>query len=214
VIPAGNLLAFSVASLLLVLLPGPSVLFAIGWALALGRRAAVISVVGNASGMYVQVVAVSLGLGVLLQESIILLTIVKFAGAAFLLYLGIQAIRHRNDLVAEAATHRRSGVLRTFFEGSVVGVTNPKTIVFFLAILPQFVDVSGETAVGVQMLALGGIFVTLGVIFDSLYAILAGVARGWLGRSPGRLSGLGVVGGVAMIGLGVGLAVTGTAESA
>ena len=211
-IPAANVLAFSLTALLLVLLPGPSVLFAIGRALALGRKAALISVVGNASGMYVQVVLVSLGLGVLLEQSIVLMTIVKFAGAAFLIYLGIQAIRHRNDAAAPAEKVRPVGVVRSFFEGSFVGITNPKTIVFFLAILPQFVDSTTGTAVGLQMLLLGGIFVTLCVIFDSGYALAAGAARDWFAKSPKRLSNLGVAGGVAMIGLGVGLAATGVEQ--
>lgn len=212
-IPAANVLAFSLTALLLVLLPGPSVLFAIGRALSLGRRAALISVVGNASGMYVQVVLVSLGLGVLLEQSIVLMTIVKFVGAAFLVYLGIQAIRHRHDAAAPVEAARPIGGVRAFFEGSFVGITNPKTIVFFLAILPQFVDSSTGTAIGVQMLLLGGIFVTLCVIFDSGYALAAGAARDWFGKSPKRLSNLGVAGGVAMIGLGVGLAATGVEQN-
>lgn len=212
-IAPANLLAFSLTALLLVLLPGPSVLFAIGRALALGRRAAIISVVGNASGMYVQVIAVSLGLGVLLAESIVLMTVVKFAGAAFLVYLGIQAIRHRHDGAAPVGEIAPIGAVRNFFEGAFVGITNPKTIVFFLAILPQFVDQASGTALGVQMLVLGGIFVTLCVIFDSGYALLAGAARTWFGRSPKRISNLGVAGGVAMIGLGVGVAVTGVTDS-
>ena len=211
-IPAANVLAFSLASLLLVLLPGPSVLFAIGRALSLGRKAALITVVGNASGMYVQVLLVSLGLGVLLEESIVLMTIVKFAGALFLIYLGIQAIRHRNDAAAPVEKARPAGVVRTFLEGGFVGITNPKSIVFFLAILPQFVDASTGTAVGLQMLLLGGIFVTLCVIFDSGYALAAGAARNWFGKSPKRLANLGVAGGVAMIGLGVGLAATGVEQ--
>lgn len=212
-ISGGNLLGFLLKALLLVLLPGPSVLFAIGRALALGRRAAVVSVVGNASGMYVQVIAVSLGLGVLLAQSIVLMTVVKFAGAAFLIYLGIQAIRHRHDVAAPVVGVTRVGMMRNFVEGAFVGLTNPKTIVFFLAILPQFVDSTTGTPLGAQMLALGGIFVTLCVIFDSLYAFAAGAARDWFARSPKRVSNLGVVGGVAMIGLGVGLAVTGTSEA-
>jgi threonine/homoserine/homoserine lactone efflux protein len=188
------------------------VLFAIGRALALGRRAALISVVGNATGMYVQVILVSLGLGILLEQSIVLMTIVKFAGAAFLVYLGIQAIRHRHDASAPVEKVRQVGAVRSFFEGSFVGITNPKTIVFLLAILPQFVDASTGAAVGLQMLLLGGIFVTLCVIFDSVYALAAGAARDWFGKSPKRLSNLGVAGGVAMIGLGVGLAATGVEQ--
>jgi threonine/homoserine/homoserine lactone efflux protein len=194
-----------------VLLPGPNVLFTIGRALALGRTAALLTVVGTAIGMYLQVILVSLGLGVLLEQSIVVMTVVKFVGAAFLVYLGIQAIRHRNDAARELGQVRRLGPLRTIVEGVVVGVTNPKTIVFFLAILPQFV-VHGETPIGLQMLVLGAIFIAIGMVFDSLYAIGAGAARQWFGRSPRRLSGLGAAGGVAMIGLGVGLAVTGALE--
>ena len=207
-IPAANLLAFSLTALLIVLLPGPNVLFTIGRALALGRKAALLTVVGTATGMYLQVILVSLGLGVLLEQSIVLMTIVKFAGAAFLVYLGIQAIRHRNDAAKELGEVKPVGAWRSVLEGVVVGVTNPKTIVFFLAILPQFV-VHNDTPLGAQMLVLGAIFIALGMIFDSLYAFAAGAARQWFGKSPKRLSTLGTVGGVAMIGLGVGLAATG-----
>ena len=210
-IPAGNLLAFSLTALVIVLLPGPNVLFTIGRALALGRKAALLTVLGTATGMYVQVILVSLGLGVLLEKSIVLMTVVKFVGAAFLVYLGIQAIRHRHDAVKAVERVKPIGALRTVVEGMIVGVTNPKTIVFFLAILPQFV-VPGTTPLGVQMLVLGAIFIALGAIFDSGYALAAGAARAWFGKSPKRLSNLGAVGGVAMIGLGVGLAVTGAVE--
>lgn len=212
-IPASSLLAFIVASVLLILIPGPSVLFAIGRALSLGRRAAVLSVLGNAAGTYVQVVAVSLGLGLLLTQSVVLMTIVKIAGALFLVYLGIQAIRHRNDTVDAEAAARPRGTLRTIGEGFVVGVSNPKTSVFFLAILPQFVDASVGTPLGLQMLLLGTIFVGLAVILDNCYAFAAGAARRWFSGSPKRLAGLGAVGGVTMIGLGVGLAATGVAEA-
>lgn len=207
-IPAANLLAFSLTALLIVLLPGPNVLFTIGRALALGRKAALLTVVGTATGMYLQVILVALGLGVLLEQSLVLMTIVKFVGAGFLVYLGIQAIRHRNDAAKELGEIKPIGALRTIAEGFVVGVTNPKTIVFFLAILPQFV-VHGETPIGIQMLVLGAVFIAIGVLFDSLYALGAGAARQWFGRSPKRLSTLGAVGGITMIGLGVGLAATG-----
>ena len=207
-IPAANLLAFSLTALVIVLLPGPNVLFTIGRALAAGRRAALLTIVGTAAGMYLQVILVALGLGVLLEQSIVLMTIVKFVGAGFLVYLGIQAIRHRHDAAKDLGEVTRVGPVRTIVEGLVVGITNPKTIVFFLAILPQFV-VHGDTPIGVQMLVLGAIFIALGMIFDSLYAIGAGAAREWFGKSPKRLGNLGLAGGVAMIGLGVGLAATG-----
>jgi threonine/homoserine/homoserine lactone efflux protein len=211
-IPAANLLAFSLTALVIVLLPGPNVLFTIGRALAAGRKAALLTIVGTAAGMYLQVILVALGLGVLLEQSIVLMMIVKFVGAGFLVYLGIQAIRHRHDAAKDLGEVKRVGPLRTIIEGLVVGVTNPKTIVFFLAILPQFV-VHGDTPLGVQMLVLGAIFIALGMIFDSLYAIGAGAAREWFGKSPKRLGNLGLAGGVAMIGLGVGLAVTGNEKA-
>jgi threonine/homoserine/homoserine lactone efflux protein len=210
-IPMANLLAFSLTALVIVLLPGPNVLFTIGRALALGRRAALLTIVGTATGMYLQVILVSLGLGVLLEQSIVLMTVVKFVGAGFLVYLGIQAIRHRNDAARELGEVKPIGAFRTIVEGLIVGVTNPKTIVFFLAILPQFV-VHGASPIGLQMLLLGAIFIAIGVVFDSVYAFAAGAARTWFGKSPKRLSGLGVAGGVAMIGLGVGLAATGAVE--
>ena len=211
-IPAANLLAFSLTALVIVLLPGPNVLFTIGRALAAGRKAALLTIVGTAAGMYLQVILVALGLGVLLEQSIVLMMIVKFVGAGFLVYLGIQAIRHRHDAAKDLGEVKRVGPLRTIIEGLVVGVTNPKTIVFFLAILPQFV-VHGDTPIGVQMLVLGAIFIALGMIFDSLYAIGAGAAREWFGKSPKRLGTLGMAGGIAMIGLGVGLAVTGNEKA-
>jgi threonine/homoserine/homoserine lactone efflux protein len=211
VIPAANILAFSLASLLIVLAPGPNVLFTIGRALSVGRKAALVTVLGSASGMYLQVIAVSLGLGLLLAQSIVALTIVKFAGAGFLVYLGIQAIRHRNDAAKDVAEVKPRSMARTYIEGAIVGLTNPKTIVFFLALLPQFTDAKAGP-LGLQMLLLGAIFIALGIIFDSMYALAAGAARDWFGRSPKRLSGLSVAGGVAMIGLGVGLAATGVVQ--
>lgn len=207
-VPAANLVAFVFAALLLVVLPGPSVLFVIGRALAIGRVGALLSVVGNACGMFVQVVAIALGLGVILEQSIVLFSIVKFAGAAFLVYLGIQAIRHRNRRAATSGADAPTSRLRSLAEGAGVGVTNPKSVVFFIAVLPQFVD-QGAGGVPLQMIELGAIFALLAMVFDSVWALSASFARSWLGRSPKRLSRLGATGGVAMIGLGVGLAATG-----
>lgn len=207
-VPLSHLLTFAVAAALLIALPGPSVLFVIGRTLALGRRAGLLSVLGNASGMLIQTVAVALGVGAIVAESIVVLTIIKFAGAAYLIYLGIQAIRHRRDVQAPVARSAPRSALRLVGEGFVVGVTNPKSIVFFVAILPQFVDAAAG-AIPLQLAELGLVFVVLALLMDSTWVITAGAARRWFARSPKRLSNLGVVGGVAMIGLGGTLAVTG-----
>jgi threonine/homoserine/homoserine lactone efflux protein len=206
-VPAHTLLAFTLAAALLVILPGPSVIFVIGRALSIGRVGALLSVAGNAVGMFLQVVGIALGLGTLLEQSVLLFSIVKFAGAGFLVYLGIQAIRHRKrtSRPVDATPVSRT---RSLVEGVVVGVTNPKSIVFFVAVLPQFVD-SAVGSLPLQMIELGLVFVTLALVCDSVWALGAGAARDWFGRSPQRLSVLGAGGGVAMIGLGVGLAATG-----
>ena len=208
-VPTANLVAFVLAALVLVVLPGPSVLFVIGRALSIGRVGALLSVAGNAVGMFVQVIAIAAGLGLLLEQSVVLLTIVRFAGAAFLVYLGVQAIRHRNRHVASAAAASSTSRLRSLTEGVVVGLTNPKSLVFFVAVLPQFVD-AGSGSVPLQLLELGAIFAVMALLLDSVWAIGAGYARDWFGRSPKRMSRLGATGGVAMIGLGVGLAATGS----
>jgi len=207
-IPEANLVAYVITAVLLVVLPGPSVLFVIGRALEIGRTGALLSVAGNALGFLVQVVAIAAGLGSLFNQSVVLLTVVKFAGAGFLMYLGIQAIRHRDDDVVIGPATPRRGWARTLFEGGIVGVTNPKTIVFFIAVLPQFVD-SASGNIPLQLFVLGAIFAGLALVLDSVWALSASFARDWFGRSPHRLSRLGVIGGVAMLVLGTGVAVTG-----
>jgi len=134
---------------------------------------------------------------------------VKLVGAAYLVYLGIQAFRHRRAL-AESLDPNEAGLSNRglFREGFIVGVTNPKGLVFSTAILPQFIEPSG-VAVPVQMLLLGVVAVAIAVLSDSCWGMAAGTARSWLGRSPRRLSLLGGTGGLVMIGLGVQLAVSG-----
>ena len=140
-VPADRLLAFAAMSFLLIVIPGPSVLFVIGRALAQGRRAALTTVVGNTLGAYVLVVAVALGVGAVVERSVLVFTALKLVGAAYLVYLGVKAVRQRRSLQAaftgDGPAH---GGLRTLWEGFAVGVANPKTIVFFAAVLPQFVD--------------------------------------------------------------------------
>ncbi len=209
-VPWPQLVAFFIASLVLIVMPGPSVLFIIGRSLALGRRGGVLSVVGTTLGMLVLVVLVALGLGVIVAQSVVLFTIVKFAGAAYLVWLGIQAIRHRRDAAAAvAAGAAASSTRRLVAEGFVVGATNPKTIAFFVAVLPQFVDYRGG-AIPLQMLELGIVFAVLAWASDSVWALAAGSARDWFARSPRRVERLSAAGGGMMIGLGGVLALTGS----
>ena len=206
-LPLPNLLAFAGVAAILIAIPGPSVLFVIGRALSLGRAGALLSVLGNSIGALVQAVAITLGLGALIQTSILVFTIVKLAGAAFLIYLGVQAIRHRKRHIAGKPLSRRSW-WRSLAEGALVGVTNPKCAVFFIAVLPQFVAVDAGN-VTFQLFELAAIFVVIGVVSDSIWALAASGARAWFARSPKRVEHLGAGGGVAMIGLGGVLALTG-----
>lgn len=206
---ADRLLAFAAMSFLLILIPGPSVLFVIGRALAQGRRAALTTVVGNTLGAYLLVVAVAFGVASIVERSIVVFAVLKLAGAAYLIYLGVMAWRERGALHASVTDARpATGGTRTFWEGFTVGVSNPKTIVFFLAVLPQFVD-RAQGHVAVQMLVLGLVFNVIAVVSDSAWGLAAATARDWFARSPRRLSLVGGVGGLTLIGLGVTVAVTG-----
>lgn len=203
-VPLANLVAFALVAIPIILLPGPSVLFIIGRSLSLGRIGGLLSVVGNAIGGLVVVAAVAFGVGYVIAQSVVLFTVVKIAGAAYLIYLGVQAIRHRRAGVdARAAAPEHAKPWRLLVQGVIVGVTNPKTIVFFIAVLPQFVDYHSG-AIPLQLLVLGTLFVLIALATDSVWALAAGIARDWFARSPRRISVLGATGGVAMIGLGVG----------
>jgi threonine/homoserine/homoserine lactone efflux protein len=202
-IPAGNLVAFALAAWGLILIPGPSMLFVIGRSLSLGRIGGLLSVVGNAAGALVIASAVALGLGVIIEQSLIVFTAVKIVGALYLVYLGIQTIRHRNEAgVADGAAIAPRSRLRILGEGFLVGISNPKIIVFFIAVLPQFVDRSAGS-IPLQLGVFGAIFVVIALLSDSVWAIIAGSARQWFGKSPKRIGRLRGIGGVMMIGLGV-----------
>jgi threonine/homoserine/homoserine lactone efflux protein len=210
--PGSSLAAFAVAAVVIIAIPGPSVLFVVSRGVALGRRAALLSVLGNEAGLAVNITAVALGLGAVVQGSAVVFGVLKLAGAAYLVHLGITAIRHRHELsgVLDAATVPRTG-RRLLGEGFVVGVTNPKTMIFLAAILPQFVDREAGHA-GLQMAVLGAVLLVIALTLDSVWALAAGTARHALAASPTRLARLGGVGGVVMIGLGVRLAVSGRAD--
>jgi len=202
-------LAYAVASAILIVIPGPSVLFTVGRALAYGRRTALLTVCGNVAGNYLVAACVALGLGSLVQRSAQVFLAVKLAGALYLIWLGVQAIRHRASLAEAFSAHAPArGDARAAREGFLVGVTNPKAFILFGAVLPQFVD-RAAGHVPVQMLLLALISVTIGLVSDSTWALAAGGLRTWFARSPRRFAMVGGAGGLAMIGVGVSVAVTG-----
>lgn len=207
--PPDRLAAFALASFILIVIPGPSVLFAISRALAYGRRVALRTVAGGAAGSFSAATAVAVGIGAIVQTSTVIYHVIKLAGAAYLIYLGVQAIRHRQALRAAFAAQAApiSGG-HTLVQGFVVGVTNPKTVVFFAAILPQFVDPSAGHA-SLQMVVLGAVFATIALAMDSVWGLAAGALRSWLARSERHVDLVGGAAGLTMVGLGVGLAISG-----
>jgi len=213
-IPVSHVLAFAAVAAVLILVPGPSVLFTVSRAVTVGRRGALLTVVGNELGLVVQVIAVAFGAGAVVQRSAEVFTVVKLAGAVYVVYLGVQAIRHRHSMAAALAGKlppvTRGRALR---DGFMVGVANPKTIVFLTIALPGFtVTGPGSLPVPVQMIILGTLFPVIALALDSVWAVAAGTARQWLVRSPRRLAMIGGTGGLVMIGLGISLAATGRKE--
>ena len=165
--------------------------------------------VGNTLGLAVQLLFVIVGLGALVARSVAVFTALKLLGAAYLVYLGVKAVRHRRSLVD--AFHRGAAPAptgRILREGFFVGVTNPKSVILFTAILPQFVDPSRGHA-PVQLMVLGVICLLIALASDSAWAVASGSVRAWLGRRPERLAVIGGVGGLVTIGLGLRLAFTG-----
>ena len=195
---------YLIATILIILAPGPSVLFTIARAIAWGRVAAIATVIGNAAGMFLVSILVALGLGPILQSSELFYHGIQWAGGGYLIYLGYAAIAaskaHSADL------QNTDGAKPSFFtsikNGFWVGTLNPKSIVFFAAILPQFVD-QEKNNVTAQLLLLGGIFALVALISDGAYGLLAGTIRSWLSGDVRRLIFMRRFGGVVMIGLGV-----------
>ncbi len=211
-VTAHQMLAFGLAAFIVIAIPGPSVLFVLGRALAYGQRVALSSVLGNTTGLFVVMTLVSVGLGAIVAESIVVFTVLKVAGAAYLVWLGAQAIRHRRAIHVDAEGLRAPLDRRTAIrQGFVVGVSNPKGFMIFAALLPQFVE-RERGAIPAQMFALGLTAVLLGLVCDSVWAVAAARMRDWFNASEARGRGLGMAGGMSMIGLGVGIALTGRPE--
>lgn len=200
---------FLIASFVIILVPGPSVLFAVARAVSWGRAVAVLTVVGNATGMLVLAALIAFGFGPVLQRSPLLYEVVQWAGGAYLVWLGIDAWRHR-ELHAERMTDagpEAPSRLRTLREGFVVGVLNPKAVVFFAAVFPQFVNRDAGN-VPMQLMLLGCIFAAIALLSDGTWAVVAGTAREWLSGNPKRLVVMRAIGGIVMVCLGLAVLIT------
>ena len=196
-----KLMFFLMASLLLVLTPGPAVVYIVARSLHQGRSAGIASALGVALGNFGQLVAAAIGVAAIVLSSAIAFSLVKYLGAAYLVYLGLRTMLARNELARNTAVPGR-GLAQIFWQGFVVAILNPKVALFFIAYLPQFVD-PARGLVPLQTLSLGAIFVIMGAAGDSSYAYFAGAFRKMLTADPRARRGQRLFAGVAYVGLGV-----------
>jgi threonine/homoserine/homoserine lactone efflux protein len=195
---------YIVAAMVIILAPGPSVLFVIARAIAWGRATAVFTVAGNVTGAFSLSVFVALGLGPVLERSELAYIAVQWGGGLYLMYLGIEAIWKRSVHAADMANQGdiAPSIRRSVRDGFWVGALNPKGIVFFAAVLPQFID-RERGSITAQLIFLGAVFAVLAFVSDGSWGVLAGTARNWLATDSKRLEKLRATGGVIMILLGL-----------
>jgi len=195
---------YIVAAMVIILAPGPSVLFVIARAIAWGRATAVFTVAGNVTGAFSLSVFVALGLGPVLERSEVAYIAVQWGGGLYLIYLGIEAIWKRSVHAADMANQGdvAPSIRRSIRDGFWVGALNPKGVVFFAAVLPQFID-RERGSITAQLIFLGGVFAVLAFVSDGSWGVLAGTARDWLATDSKRLEKLRATGGAIMILLGL-----------
>ncbi|HYH12972.1 MAG TPA: LysE family translocator [Thermomicrobiales bacterium] len=210
-----TLLAFAAAAFALVVIPGPNLIYIITRGIQQGRRAAVVSSLGVQLGMVVHIVLATFGLSALVAKSPVLYDLIRYAGAAYLVWMGISLLRKRHASVDVPVEVRPASMRRIFVHGLAINLLNPKVILFVLALLPQFVDPArGSTSI--QMLVLGSVMIIVALISDTTYAIASGSVGEWLKRHPGsdrhrdRASGLVYL----MLGLVVALTGSGSGKTA
>jgi threonine/homoserine/homoserine lactone efflux protein len=209
VIPgAANIGLFVSAALVLLIIPGPAVLYIIGRSVEQGRLAGFVSCLGITTATLVHVAAATLGLSAILASSALAFSVVKYAGAAYLIWLGLKKIFSRAEANGVDANLPRVSLARLYREGFIVNLLNPKTALFFLAFLPQFVEVD-RGHIAMQIAFLGLLFATLGLISDGCYALAAGTAGNWLKRSRAYLRFERYISGALLIGLGLTAALAG-----
>jgi threonine/homoserine/homoserine lactone efflux protein len=197
---------FIPAALALLLMPGPAVLYIVARSMEQGRKAGLVSVAAIETGNLFHAVAAALGLSAILLSSALAFDVVKYLGAAYLIYLGIRKLTTRDE-AEQAQNGERKSMGRIYSQGVVVAVLNPKTALFFFAFLPQFVD-AARGAVGLQFLLLGLIFVGIAIVTDSVYALAAGTAGRWLRGNLRYLRFQRYLSGTVYIGLGLAAALS------
>jgi threonine/homoserine/homoserine lactone efflux protein len=206
-----SLTLFFVAAVVLLITPGPAVIYIVTRSIDQGLRAGIVSVLGIAAGSIVHILAAAFGLSAILLSSVLAFSVVKYAGAAYLIYLGIRRLLERDGHVPAVATPPDS-LKRIFVQGAIVNLLNPKSALFMFAFLPQFVDVAKGNVTG-QLLFLGASFTTLAILSDSAYAVLAGTMRDWLRKHTGLIAAQRYVTGTVYILLGAMTAVSGSSRS-
>jgi threonine/homoserine/homoserine lactone efflux protein len=201
---------FSLAALALLVIPGPSVLYIVTRSMDQGRAAGLVSVAGIHLGTLVHVAAAVAGLSAVIVSSAVAYSIVKYAGAAYLIYLGIRRLTGRDDPDLETAAAPRK-LSKVFWQGAVVNILNPKTALFFLAFLPQFIDTDRGNA-PLQISVFGALFVLLGMLSDGTYALAASAIARWIKRSQHFLKIQRYFTGGVFVALGITAAIGGSAE--
>jgi threonine/homoserine/homoserine lactone efflux protein len=204
------LAVFSVAALILLVIPGPAVLYIVAQSVSRGRLAGLVSMLGVQTGGLVHVAAATAGLSALLVRSSVAFSAVKYAGAAYLVLLGVRRLLGRVE--DTTALPRERDLRRLYVQGIVVNILNPKTALFFFAFLPQFVDVS-RGHVAFQIATLGLVFILLACLSDGLYALASGSAAGWLRHRRGALQAQRYASGSVLVGLGLATALSGAHRS-
>lgn len=199
---------FAAAALALLVVPGPSVLYVVTRSVTQGRTAGLVSVLGIQTGALAHVAAAVLGLSAVLSSSAVALSVVKYLGAAYLIALGVRALRKRDETAAQEHPVAAASLRRVYAQGVVVNLLNPKTALFFLAFLPQFIDL-GRGPAAPQIAVLGGVFVALALLSDGAYALLAGTLGANLRRHPRAGRRLRHTSAAVYLGLGAATAVTG-----
>ncbi|HYY32386.1 MAG TPA: LysE family translocator [Gaiellaceae bacterium] len=206
---ASTLAVFSVAALVLLVIPGPAVLYIVAQSVSRGRAAGLVSMLGVQTGGLVHVAAATAGLSALLVRSSLAFSAVKYAGAAYLVFLGMRRLLGGEDTASLPQERDLRGL---FAQGIVVNVLNPKTALFFFAFLPQFVDVS-RGHVAFQIATLGLVFILLAIVSDGIYAVASGSAAGWLRNRCGALQAQRFAAGSVLVGLGLATALSGAHRS-